>query len=43
MVVQLFHTKELPLTDNSGKRMTSQNPKWRGAEILKAKTDDNHI
>ena len=42
-VAQLFPTKEPLLTDNSGNRMTSQNPKWRRAGYLKAKIGDNNF
>ena len=35
MVVQLFHAKNALLPNNSGKHMTSQNPKWRCTGKLK--------
>ena len=42
-VAQLFHTKELLLTNNCGNRNASQNPKWRLPGNLKAKIVDNRI
>ena len=40
-VALLFNTKEFLLTNKSGNRITSQNPKWRGAGNLKAKIGDD--